>query len=296
MTSGSALRVGLVGAGPWAKIAYIPLLTGGPELEPVGVWARRPEAAQEVAELAGTTTAASVDELLDRCDVMAFAVPPDVQADLAIRAAGAGKHLLLDKPLAGTASRADEVASAVEDAGVASVVMFTSRFRPDMRELLAEASDVKFAQLFNLTGAFLGGPFSNSPWRHEEGVMLDWGPHGVDMLMALLGPVVDCQAVERNRTTSAVLHHEGGGISQMLIGAHWPGEAVSRIDVVTPQGRRSVDWTGRKVEAYEHAFRTLRQEFVESVRTREPHPCNARRAADVQHVVDALRASVAQNS
>jgi predicted dehydrogenase len=267
------------------------LLTGGPELELVGVWARRPEAAQEVADLAGTTTAASVDELLERCDVVAFAVPPDVQAGLAITAARAGKHLLLDKPLAENAVRAEEVAAAVAEAGVMSVVMFTSRFRPDVRRLLAEVSDVRYAQLMNLNGAFLSGPFAESPWRQEEGALLDWGPHGVDLLMTALGPVVSCEAVEREGMVSAVLHHEGGGMSQALFGSRWSGAPVSRLDLVTADGRHSADWTGRDPSVYEQAFKTLREEFVESVRTGVPHPCDARRAADVQQVVDQLRAS-----
>ena len=291
-----ALRVGLVGAGPWAKIAYVPMITGGPELELVGVWARRAEAAQEVAALGGTTPAGSIEELFDRCEVVAFAVPPDVQADLAIRAAQAGKHLMLDKPLAETTARADEVAAAIREAGVASIVMFTSRFRPDVRRLLAETTDAGYAQLFNLNGAFLSGPFSQSPWRHEEGALLDWGPHGVDLLMTALGPVVGCHAVERNHTYAISLEHESGAISQALFGSMWSGEPVSRLDLVTPSGMRSADWAARRPEVYQQVFTTLRSEFAHAVRSGEPHPCDANRGAEVQRVIDQLRASVSRHS
>jgi predicted dehydrogenase len=290
----AALRVGLIGAGPWARIAYIPMITGGPELELVGVWARRPEAAAEVAAMGGTTLASSVEELLERCDAVAFAVPPDIQADLAIQAAQAGKHLLLDKPLADTSERADQVAAAVAAAGVASIVMFTSRFRPDVRRLLAETPDVKYAQLLNLNGAFLGGPFAESPWRQQEGALLDWGPHGVDLLMTALGPVTMAKAGERDGVVSIELQHEGGGLSQALFGSRWSGQAVSRLDLVNAQGRHSADWTGRAPDVYEQAFKALREEFVESVRTGVPHACCAQRGADVQRVVDQLRASAAR--
>ncbi|HEX3706526.1 MAG TPA: Gfo/Idh/MocA family oxidoreductase [Mycobacteriales bacterium] len=292
----SALRVGLVGAGPWARIAYVPLLTGGPEFDLVGVWARRPEAAQEVADLGNTTVAASIEELFYRCDAVAFAVPPDVQPELAIMAAQAGKHLLLDKPLADTAQRADEVAAAVREAAVASVVMFTSRFRPDVRRLLAEAPDARYAQLVNLNGAFLGGPFASSPWRQQEGALLDWGPHGVDLLMAALGPVVDCEATERDGVVVMSLQHEGGGSSQALFGSRWTGEAISRLDLMTPKGLRSADWSRRGPDAYQQVFGTLREEFVEAVRTGAPHPCDATRGAEVQRVVDQLRASALRSS
>lgn len=47
-------------------------------------------------------------------------MPPGVQAPAAIRAAKAGKHLLLEKPLALSAADTDALAGAVEQAGVAS--------------------------------------------------------------------------------------------------------------------------------------------------------------------------------
>ncbi|HWA67949.1 MAG TPA: Gfo/Idh/MocA family oxidoreductase [Mycobacteriales bacterium] len=287
----SALRVGLIGAGPWAQIAYVPMITGGPELELCGVWARRPQAAQELAEVAGTTAVESVEELFDRCEVIACAVPPAIQAGYAIQAAAAGKHLMLDKPLADSAERAEEVAGAIADAGVTSIVMFTSRFRPDVRELLDTVTDPTYAQLVNLNGAFLSGPFAGSPWRQQEGALLDWGPHGVDLLMHALGPVVACEATERGAVVSAVLHHEGGGLSQLLFGSRWPHEPVSRLDLVDAAGRHCADWTGRRAQAYQRTFATLREEFAASVRTGAAHPCDARRAADVQHVVDRLRRS-----
>jgi predicted dehydrogenase len=220
----------------------------------------------------------------------------ECQFELAIKAAEAGKHVLLDKPVGDTAAHADAVADAVAASGVASIVLFTSRFRADVRQLLAETTDASYAQLLNLNGAFLAGPFSSSPWRHEEGALLDWGPHGVDMLMAALGPVVDGVARERNGAYAVTLQHEGGRASQALFSSTWSGEPVSRLDLVTSTGLRSTDWAKRDPATYEQVFRAVREEFVSSVRTGEPHPCDARRGADVQRVVDQLRTSVAQSS
>ncbi|HYD09206.1 MAG TPA: Gfo/Idh/MocA family oxidoreductase, partial [Acidimicrobiales bacterium] len=94
------VRVGVVGAGPWASMVHAPVLAHSPTTELVGVWARRPEAAAEVATRNGAVAYDDVDALIDACDAVAFAVPPDVQAAIAVRAARAGKHLLLEKPIA----------------------------------------------------------------------------------------------------------------------------------------------------------------------------------------------------
>src|SRR4051794_36362928 len=92
------MRIGLLGTGPWAEIAYGPALRDHPEVELAGVWGRRPEAAAAIAETFGGRPYADVDALIDDTEAVAIALPPAVQAPLAERAALAGRHLLLDKP------------------------------------------------------------------------------------------------------------------------------------------------------------------------------------------------------
>ena len=81
--------MGLVGAGPWATVVHAPLIAGGPGTSLEVVWARREDAAVELASAYGAAVAGSFEELLARCDAVAFAVPPDIQAGLATRAAQA---------------------------------------------------------------------------------------------------------------------------------------------------------------------------------------------------------------
>ena len=75
------IRVGLVGAGPWARLFHAPMLSASAAVSLAAVWARRGDAAQELATEFDVAAAASFDELLDRCDAVAFAVPPSVQPD-----------------------------------------------------------------------------------------------------------------------------------------------------------------------------------------------------------------------
>src|SRR5689334_19411404 len=123
-----SVRVGLVGAGPWAGMFHAPMLSAhaGTTLE--AVWSRRPEAAERLAADHGATPAASFEELLAQCDAVAFAVPPDVQAELAVVAANAGKHLVLEKPLAFTLEDAERLTATVDDVGVQTVLMLRNRF------------------------------------------------------------------------------------------------------------------------------------------------------------------------
>ena len=88
------LRFGLVGTGHWAQITHAPALASADGIDLAAIWGRNAGAA---GELAGRYHAAASNDLsafLANVDAVAFAVPPDVQAPIAIRAARAGKHVL----------------------------------------------------------------------------------------------------------------------------------------------------------------------------------------------------------
>jgi predicted dehydrogenase len=277
------LAVGLVGAGPWATIMHAPTLAAGPETRLAAVWARRPEAASALAAPHGAVACATFAELLDRCEAVAFSVPPDVQAELAVVAAGAGKALLLDKPIAGSLDGARRLADAVGAAGVGSLVVFTARFSAKTRRFLADAASGRLfgGYVLNVTGAFLEGPFSRSPWRHEGGALLDIGPHAIDLLSAALGDVVDVDVRLAGEWAQLSLEHAGGAASAALLSCHVPGEPRYRCELFDASGGSSLDepWDAE-------AFPTLRREFADVARSGGPHPCDVRRGLAVQVVLD----------
>ena len=124
----ATLRVGLVGTGPWARIATGPGLRAASRVEPVGVWGRDAGRTAEVAELVGVPAYEDYDALLADVEAVVFSVAPSAQAELAVRAARAGRHLLLDKPVALSVEAAEALLDAVTAADVAALVFFTDRF------------------------------------------------------------------------------------------------------------------------------------------------------------------------
>lgn len=192
------MRWGLLGTGPWATRTHAPALAAHPHAELVGVWGRRPEAAEELAAAHHTRAYGDVDALLADCDAVAVALPPDVQADLAVRAADAGCHLLLDKPTATTVAGARRIVHAAERASVRTVVFLTLRFAPETAHWIAEQA---------VTGGWLTGradwyspvfggadsPYQASPWRRQKGALWDLGPHALSVLLPALGDVQDGQ-------------------------------------------------------------------------------------------------------
>src|SRR5258705_258539 len=100
------MRFGLVGPGYWARETHAAALAAHPDVELVGVWGRSAAKAEELARTHAARAYRDPDQLFDAVDAVAFAVPPAVQAELAVRAAEHGCHLLLDKPVALTSAAA----------------------------------------------------------------------------------------------------------------------------------------------------------------------------------------------
>lgn len=193
---------------PWARSTHAPALAAHPDIEFSGVWGRRREAAAELAAEHGTTAYDGVDALLAASDAVAVALPPDVQAPLATRAAAAGCHLLLDKPVATTVSGAREVVAAAARSGVASVVFCTLRFTPGVAEWIAgqAAVDGWFTGRAEWLGALFSpgvdSPYAASPWRGEKGGLWDVGPHALSVLLPVLGDATEVTAFTAPGTPS----------------------------------------------------------------------------------------------
>src|SRR5262245_12277843 len=126
------LRFGVLGTGYWAAETHAAGIAAHESAELVGVWGRDPAKAEALGRRFGVRGYGDLDALLEVVDAVAVAVPPDVQADLAVRAAAAGRHLLLDKPLALSLEQARAVVDAAEANHVASVIFFTARFVPEV--------------------------------------------------------------------------------------------------------------------------------------------------------------------
>ncbi len=283
--SHAPVKVGLVGAGPWAQWVHARVLAAGPETELAGVWARRPEAAQETAAPYGAPVAARFEELLDSCEALAFAVPPAVQAELALRAAKAGKALLLEKPIAEDLGAARRLVDAIEEAGVVSQVTLTNRYHPETRRFLAAAreSEVFGARAAFLSGAFLGGAFS-TPWRLEHGALLDLGPHVLDLLDAAVGRIVRVRgAGDTRRWIELTCEHENGAVSQAsLSGSVNVTPGIVRVELFGSGPELVFD--GESLD-HEETWPVLRREFATAVRTGVPGELDARRGLHLQTLI-----------
>jgi predicted dehydrogenase len=282
------LRFGLVGTGYWARTTHAPALASTDGIEFAAVWGRDPRAAGALAARYDAAPVPDIGEFLASVDAVAFSVPPDVQNAIAIRAAAAGRHLLLEKPVATSAAAADQLVQAVEAGRAASVVFFTARFRADVRSWLAGLAG---------QGGWAGGcaawlgsslaaasPF-NTPWRQEKGGLWDVGPHAVSVLTACLGPVVAVTADGGLADIAhLILHHAGGATSTVTL-TQSASAAAEGFDLVVwgEAGRSALPQDpGQSVDA----LRVALAELAAAARSGQlAHPCDVHHGRDVTRVL-----------
>lgn len=293
------MRFGLAGTGLWARTAHAVAIASTPGITLEAVWGRD---AAAVAALAGESGAAPYGDFgafLDRVDAVAFAVPPDVQAPLAVRAAKAGKHLLLEKPIALSLAEADELLQACEAANVATIVFFTHRFNLELRAWLTDerARGGPGGGWSGGVAVWLGdalrpdSPF-NTPWRREKGGLWDLGPHVVSMLWACLGPVTAVTAVAGpGDVTHLVLTHEPGATSVATVTLSAPTPAVGSSLFVWGEAGRSV-MPATPVSAVAELRVAATELAAAAAAGRTAHPCDVRFGREVVRVLASAAAQL----
>ncbi|MBV9324155.1 MAG: Gfo/Idh/MocA family oxidoreductase [Chloroflexi bacterium] len=290
------MRVGLIGTGHWAIAVHGRGVVSHPAAELVGVWGRDPARAQHVADELGSRPYPSLAGLVADVDALTFAVPPDVQVSIASSAAQAGKHLLLEKPIATSIADAQKLQSAIGQAGVASIVFFTRRFIAEHESWLNQVRQTggwECARVEMSSAIFVeGNPFGNSPWRKDKGALWDVGPHALSTLIPLLGKVdsVIAGAGVRDQV-HLVLQHTGPRSSTASLSLTVPPAAVGNALYVYGEHGRAEAPSGQfDVGA---AYRRALDALVEQAGASKPaHACDVHFGAQVVGVLAAAEESL----
>jgi predicted dehydrogenase len=291
------MRYGLLGTGYWATVTQAAALAAHDEATFAGVWGRDPAKAEALAQQHGVRAYSDVDALLADVDAVAIALPPDVQAALALRAAEAGKHLLLDKPVALTLDAADRLVAAADAHGVASLVFFTGRFDPAIATFLTSAQDGGwYAAHGTWYGSIYtpGNPYGQSVWRRQHGGLWDVGPHALAYVLPLLGPVTEVSAVIGSRQTAhLLLGHAGGAASTVSLTLDAaPGASAHGFAFYGEQGTAELPAMTRSADAnFGTALSTLEALVRDGA---QHHPCDARFGRAVVAILAAAETSAAE--
>ncbi|MFH5803865.1 Gfo/Idh/MocA family protein [Alienimonas sp. DA493] len=210
----------------------------------IGCYNRTPEKAAKFVEEHGGEAFDSLEALLadDRITAVCINTPSGARRDIAVAAAEAGKHVVVEKPLEVTLERCDAIIDACDKAGVKLCTIMQSRFSVANVALKQAVDAGRFGKLT------LGDTYVKW-WRSQEyydsggwrgtyeldggGAFMNQAIHNVDLLLWFMGDVTEVSAVtgtlaheriEVEDTAVAAVRFANGALGTLeATTAAWPG-------------------------------------------------------------------------
>ncbi len=212
----------------------------------------------------------------DKIDGVIISLPNFLHQEAAVKSAEAGKHILLEKPLARSVEEGERILFAVKKNGVKLMIGYDMRFEPVLVEIHDQIAngffgEVQIAEATNITG----GPFAPrndsigpvrvpSWWLDKElaggGALLDLGSHFVDLFIWYFGEVASASSFLKymHRTdledvATCVLKFNNGPVATVKAG--WfskgfieslqvCGTAKNTLIQLAPESTSSIMWKG----------------------------------------------------
>ena len=202
-------RVAVIGLGmavtPHAK-SLVDLVEAG-RVEVAGAWSRSAERrAAFAARFPSIPVTGDLDGLIADETVTAalLVTPPNAREELAAKLAGAGKHVLMEKPVERTTAAATRIVDACERGGVTLGVVFQQRFREGSERLHRLLADGALGELAAVQLAvpwwrpqegYYDAPGRGTLERDGGGVLISQAIHSLDLMLSLTGPVAEVAAL-----------------------------------------------------------------------------------------------------
>lgn len=240
------ITIGVVGAGGMGR-HHIRLLSQMPGARLVGIHDKNRETAEAVSkERGGVPVFDSLEVLAEGCEALVLAVPTVDHASLGCPLLSAGKHLLVEKPLAATLEEADRLIDAAGDRVLA--VGHVEFFNPAVQALLRLGMPPRFVEIERLA------PFT--PRSLDVDVVLDLMIHDLQILHALdESPVAEIRATGIHVLSPKIdianvrVELESGCVAN-LTASRISAEKVRKLRAFLPSQYYSLDYMAQEVKGF----------------------------------------------
>ncbi len=206
-----SIRTAVLGYGFAGRIFHSPFVHAVPGLELTAIVQRTGDTA--AADYPGTRVLRSADEALDdpTIELIVVATPNDSHVEMARRALEAGKHVVVDKPIAGTSAEALGLIALAKKQGKLLAPFHNRRFDGDFLTVRKLASEGRLGRITLVDAHFdRFRPIQRAnTWKEAggaaNGLLFDLGPHLLDQALALFGvPKSIAASVRKERDVTAI--------------------------------------------------------------------------------------------
>ncbi len=179
------VKVGVVGAGALGR-HHVRLHNMNKNVQLIGIYDANPDVAFAIATEFNVKIFKTIDELGAACDALSIAVPSHLHNEVSVPLLKAGKHLLIEKPIATTVGEAEEMTRLASERDLVLGVGHVERFNPVMKYLEGLADKARFLEVQRLA------PYPpQRPGLHPRGtevsVILDLMIHDLELILHIVG-------------------------------------------------------------------------------------------------------------
>ncbi|MGH7604406.1 MAG: Gfo/Idh/MocA family protein [Gemmatimonadaceae bacterium] len=290
MNSEKNFRIALVGCGRISRNHFeaIQKVDG---LELVAVCDVDPERAKNAGVQWDVPSYTSLERLLkeSKADVVTVATPSGLHAELGIIAAEAGKHVVMEKPMAISLTGADALVHACDKAGVQLFVVKQNRLNPPIQLLKRAVDRNRFGRVY-LASCTVHWTrpqeyYDQAPWRgtweFDGGAFMNQASHYVDLIQWLMGPVESVMAktatlarrIETEDTGIAIMKFRSGALGTIEVTMlAYPRNLEGSITILGEKGSAKVGGTAvNKIEHWEFAEYDDDDKLVDAANTNPPN-------------------------
>lgn len=263
MAASGKFRVGIIGLGMASAPHVLSLLDLTDRVDVVGAFSPSAARRSDFHARFGLPTVENVDAIFEErsIDYVVILTPPNTHLELVQRAAQAGKHVLLEKPLDVTLERSRQVVETARQASIRLGITFQRRFRTTFVETARRIAEGELGGIVSASirlanwrpQTYYDEPDRGTLARDGGGVLLTQAIHTIDQLIALAGlPVeVSCLAVtspihrmETEDLVHATLRFGNGAIGVLsATTAAYPGFPDS-IEILGTKGSARLEGDG----------------------------------------------------
>lgn len=248
------LGVGVIGLGMASLPHGKSLLDLGDRIDVRGVFSPSAERRASFAERFGLPTVGDAKAIIDdpAIDVVLLLTPPNARHDLVSSLAGAGKHILMEKPIERTTAAAEAIVANCQQAGIKLGIVFQHRYRDGALALrqrlsegvLGEIEAVRLLVPWWRPQSYYDEPGRGTYARDGGGVLISQAIHSMDLMLSLAGPVAEVAAIAGTTGLHSMESEDfvGGGL-------RFENGAIGTIAATTanyPGGTESLSINGTK--------------------------------------------------
>jgi UDP-N-acetyl-2-amino-2-deoxyglucuronate dehydrogenase len=289
VSSEKTFRVALVGCGRISKNHFeaIDQVEG---LALAAVCDADPERAAQAGAQWNVPHYTSYEKMLkeSKADVITIATPSGLHPDQGVEAARAGKHVVMEKPMAISLTGADALVHACDKAGVQLFVVKQNRLNPPVQLLKRAIDKNRFGRIYmascTVHWARPQEYYDQAPWRgtweFDGGAFMNQASHYVDLIQWVMGPVESVMAktatlarrIETEDSGIAILKFRSGALGMIQVTMlAYPRNLEGSLTILGEKGSAKIGGTAvNKIEHWEFAEYDDDDKEVEAANTNPP--------------------------